>query len=116
MGHITSNNISVFPCGRRGSSVSNSARLTTEYNLVSIINRLVDRDSFIVTDVDFTEGFGATNTTLFSFNIGGYLFTTSIKDIFIATNILTEAGNLTATGSNATKVYAAIKVEKYNWE
>ena len=98
MGFISSDNILVFPCGRRHSDYDITARLTTEYNLVSIINKLVDRESFIVTDVDFTSGITAENeTTLFCFNIGGYLFTTTPKDIFDAVK-----------DSSATNIYAYI--------
>jgi hypothetical protein len=39
---INSENIEVFPCGGRDSQYDATAKLTTEYNLVSIINRLVD--------------------------------------------------------------------------
>jgi hypothetical protein len=89
-GFIDSESIKVFPCGRRSSVYDNDSRLTTEYNLVSIINRLVDRDSFIVTDVDFNVGINPSaandinKTKLFSFNIGGYLFTTSFSSIYEA--------------------------------
>ena len=87
MGFISSDNILVFPCGRRESKYDITARLTTEYNLVSIINRLVDKESFLVTDIAFSTGFTTTSTTLFSFNIGGYLFTTSIADVFNAAGV-----------------------------
>ena len=99
MGFIKSANIQVFPCGRRANNMNATARLTTEYNLVSIINRLVDKESFIVTDVDFSSNIAIDDTTLFSFNIGGYLFTASIKDVF------------TAAGTGSNFILARIKSE-----
>ena len=67
--NINSGNIKVFPCGGRDSKFDPLAKLPTEYNLVSIINRLVDQCSFVVSDVN------PNNTTgNFLFNIGGYLF------------------------------------------
>ena len=39
---VKSENIRIFPCGGRNATLDAAARLTTEYNLVSIINRLVD--------------------------------------------------------------------------
>jgi hypothetical protein len=100
MGFISSDNILVFPCGRRKSKYDITARLTTEYNLVSIINRLVDKESFLITDIALSAGFAISEKTLFSFNIGGYLFTTSIADVF-------NAAGVTVT-STSTDVYAYI--------
>ena len=69
---VKSENIRVFPCGGRNVTKDANARLTTEYNLVSIINRLVDQGSFVITP---TYSYSANNTNEFVFNIGGYLFT-----------------------------------------
>lgn len=71
MEFIKSENIRVFPCGGRNVNKDATARLTTEYNLVSIINRLVDQGSFVVTPSISISA----PTTDFTFNIGGYLFT-----------------------------------------
>lgn len=67
---INSGKIDVFPCGGRNSDYDATSKLTTEYNLVSIINRLVDQGSFVV-----SNSLPATGD--FLFNIGGYLFSTS---------------------------------------
>lgn len=69
---VKSENIRVFPCGGRNVTKDANARLTTEYNLVSIINRLVDQGSFVITP---TYSYSANNANEFVFNIGGYLFT-----------------------------------------
>ena len=82
-GFINSSNIKVFPCGGRNKIFDPLARLTTEYNLVSLINRLVDMDSFIVTthakDTDIKK---IPDSEFYQINVGGYLFTiTSINNI-----------------------------------
>jgi hypothetical protein len=100
MGFIASDKIAVFPCGRRNTTSDPYARLTTEYNLVSIINRLVDNDSFIVTNRTYSAGGLAADEEEFSFNIGGYLFITTPKDIIDA---------VVSTNSAATAIYAFIK-------
>ena len=74
MAYINSNNIEVFPCGGRFEKFDPLARFTTEYNLVSLINRLVDKNSFIVTNIEDHVNM-ADSQELFQFNIGGYLFT-----------------------------------------
>lgn len=80
MSFIKSNSIKVFPCGGRNSEFDVAAKLTTEYNLVSIINRLVDQKSFVVSDTvpSITPGSSpSTFTTDFVFNLNGYLFSTT---------------------------------------
>jgi hypothetical protein len=90
-GFVGSENIQVFPCGRRAAEFNLESRITTEYNLVSIINRLVDKKSFIVTDVDFNSSIATDDDdNLFSFNIGGYLFTTKLKAIFDSLSLKLE--------------------------
>jgi hypothetical protein len=74
MGYILSDKISVFPCGGRNATYDQFARLTTEYNLVSIINRLVDKKSFIVTSHNAFSGKEDAPSSSYMFNIGGYLF------------------------------------------
>lgn len=84
MGYVESHKIKVFPCGGRNRNYDPLARLTTEYNLVSMINRLVDRDSFIVTTHANNE-IDTNSLDYYQINIGGYLFTiNAIKDIFDA--------------------------------
>ena len=87
MGYINSASIKVFPCGGRNKDSDPLARLTTEYNLVSIINRLVDKDSFIVTTHENGTRISDTKyqNEYYQVNIGGYLFTiNAVKDIFDA--------------------------------
>ena len=48
-------------------------RLTTEYNLTSLINTLLDVDGFVITNN--IDGFDSTSQIDFQFNIKGYIFT-----------------------------------------
>ena len=74
---VASDNIRVYPCSNRNPESDYMARLTTEYNLVSIINRVVDMKSFCVSTF---QGYSLdTNPSIssvseFMFNINGYLF------------------------------------------
>lgn len=72
--YLDSNKIKVFPCGGRNINYDPLARLTTEQNLISIINRLVDMDSFIVTTHASNQEMDS-STEEYIFNIDGYLFT-----------------------------------------
>lgn len=92
---VSSKDISVFPCGNRCSDYDLQSRITTEYNLISIINKLVDKDSFCIDDT-FNKG----NATDFVFNIHGYLFSVPQNAIW------------SSVGSSATNIYATIGVRK----
>ena len=72
---VISNNIRVYPCSNRNPESDYMARLTTEYNLVSIINRLVDMKSFCVTTFQGESSTNLSSLSEFMFNINGYLFT-----------------------------------------
>ena len=77
---VASDNIRVYPCSNRNPESDYMARLTTEYNLVSIINRLVDMKSFCVSTFqgcylgDDTTKSLISSIDEFMFNINGYLF------------------------------------------
>lgn len=85
--YIKQNKIHAYPVTNKPSEPN--SRLNTEKNLIYIINRLVDKDSFVVTS-NFISGKGtilnyATNLTeKLMFNIHGYLFETTIGDIVTA--------------------------------
>lgn len=70
MSYISSKKIKVFPCSNRPDYIED--RWLTEYNLVNIINRLVDRDKFVV-----TTNWTSNDASEFMFNINGYLFKTT---------------------------------------
>ena len=77
---VASDNIRVYPCSNRNPESDYMARLTTEYNLVSIINRIVDMKSFCVSTFqgcylgDDTTKSLISSINEFMFNINGYLF------------------------------------------
>ena len=79
MGNILSNNIRVFPTTQR-ENVDPSAKFTTEYNLTSLLNKLLDRKAFVITpDIDFTCN--ANIIDCLEFNIMGYFFSIVNLDI-----------------------------------
>jgi len=65
MSNIASNNIKVFPAVRRTESPAESRQLS-EKNLVGLVNKLLDVDSFIIS-------YDAT-ADIMKFNIAGYYF------------------------------------------
>ena len=67
MAYINSSYIDVFPSTKRNSQ--RSARLLTEANLISIINQIVDKDAFVI-----TQEYTGSGTDSFEFNIHGYYF------------------------------------------
>lgn len=88
MGFINSGNIKVFPTTQR-SEKDSSARMMTEFNLTSIINRLVDKKCFVIsTDQIDSDGYFAIDSGRFEFNIFGYYFSvSSVEEILKAINI-----------------------------
>lgn len=112
--YLNSDNVKVFPCGGRSATYDPLARLTTEQNLISIINRLVDKSGFIVTPYDrdtkiknsafesekFTWGTIIEHNTPYIININGYLFTIDNIDLIfdsIPDNEIKGNGYLIAT-------------------
>lgn len=86
MANLRSNRISIFPTPNRGTDPQ--ARLITEFNLVNIVNRLVDKESFVISYI------AAQNKI--TFNIHGYWIEAD----------LTESGLLTGNA-----LYARIRVD-----
>lgn len=68
MSNINSNNIKVFPAVQRTNSPSESRQLS-EKNLVGLVNKLLDVDSFIIS----YDAAPAPKDTM-KFNIAGYYF------------------------------------------
>ena len=71
---LKSYQVSVFPASSRNDAYDRNARLTTEQNLVSIVNRLTGEKSFIISGltVDYSTGRAVLKSG--SANIAGYLF------------------------------------------
>ena len=70
---ISTSNINVYPCANRTGTDIN-AYMNTEYNIVSIVNRLVDQKSFVVSNA-------IESSSKFVFNINGYLFTVDSTEL-----------------------------------
>lgn len=64
MAFINKNNIHVFPVTNKPSE--KQSRLTTEYNITNIVNRLLDTKSFVITSGSVTD------ESALEFNIQGY--------------------------------------------
>lgn len=80
-------------------------KIITEYNICNIVNRLVDRDAFVISATPTESGLALT------FNIEGYIFSTS--DIWGEAEAWgkTEAGEQ-YTPIRSRKVYASLLTEK----
>lgn len=99
MGYLSTDKIKVFPSTRRGREQVD-ARLMTEAAMVGIINQLVNKKGFIITQDD---EYNLSNK--FKFNIAGYYF-----EVDTAQDIFDAAG---AASSN-TKLYAKITIDESN--
>lgn len=107
---VKSNNIGVFPTTGRPKK-DPWGRLTTEYNLTSLINTLLNVDGFVITDpggytsidgnnyiVSNDAGSNSITKGRFQFNIKGYIFTIFGVEALIA------------QFSNEDAVYANLKI------
>ena len=91
MAYLNSSDIEVFPATRRTFN-SSHARQVTEASLVGMINKLIDVDSFVVTKLSSNYS----GSDIFSFNIHGYYFTTTLGKL---------------TDLNYTDIYASIQID-----
>lgn len=79
--YIKSTNIKAYPTSKRNDAYDRNARLSSEQNLISVINRLTSKVSFVI------DGLTLDNQVISagSCNIHGYLFT--LTNTYDATNI-----------------------------
>ena len=89
MAYINSSNIEVFPSARRGGTNPES-RLFAESSVVSIVNKLIDTDGFVI----------STNLSEdpFEFNIQGYYFKVD------------SYTSIVSLGSGWTEVYGSVNL------
>ena len=81
--NLTSASVKIFPTTLRAKT-DPSSRMMTEYNLTSIVNRLTDRKSFVISSNDENYNF---DLGRFEFNINGYyIAVSSVVDILKAIN------------------------------
>ena len=95
-----SSNIFVFPTTKR-EQISRSSRLLTEKNIVDIVNKLVDVESFVI-----TRGYTYGSSSSIDFNIFGYYFNVSDFDEVI--DSVTDGENVTSNSS----IWANIIIDK----
>lgn len=100
---LKSYQISVFPASSRKDAYDRNARLTTEQNLVSIINRLTGEKSFIISGLNVEYVNGKAILKSGSANIAGYLFS-------INTDI--DISGISVAGTNDT-LYFRIDIKRY---
>lgn len=93
-GYVNSADIRVFPATRRDEEYQRQSRLFTEKNVVDIINRLVDKENYVVS-------VAAEANKPFEFVLHGYYFRVdAIEDIL---NIFVDSGY--------TNIYAWIELD-----
>lgn len=109
---LNSNNIGVFPTTGRPQH-DPLGRLTTEYNLTSILNNLLGVDAFVITDPGSTQDGEenpiynpstgeSQNEIEFKFNIKGYVFTIYDLKALIDNNF----------NNNSENIYANLKINR----
>lgn len=121
--YLNSEAIGVFPTTGRPQK-DPLGRLTTEYNLTSLINTLLDVDGFVITHN--IDGFDSNSKGAFQFNIKGYIFTihkiggflsssdiSNFKNIYASIQIKIDAGSsITSTGDeNLQRIQSIVGVD-----
>lgn len=91
MAFIDKNNIHIFPVTNKPSE--KQSRLTTEYNITNIVNRLLDTKSFVITSGAVTA------ESALEFNIQGY---------YVKVDMISDLG----TPTTASDCYAFIKIKE----
>lgn len=108
---IKSNNIRVFPTTQR-ENTDPSAKFTTEYNLTSLLNKLLDRKAFVITPDSALSVKTINNNQcieILEFNIMGYFF--NIIDLDL-TSIIQNSENPNLTSGY---INALIKVSRQDY-
>lgn len=104
---VKSSNIKVYPCSNRNPSYDINSRYPTEYNIVSVVNRLVDMKSFCVTTFDSLPE----DLDSFLFNVNGYLFDIDSSAIQgLADQLKGLADQLNGASMDGKQLYACICV------
>ena len=90
--YVASSNVNIFPSTRRVYPQDFSARLMTESSIARIINKLIDKEGFIISS--------ELNDTSFEFNIFGYYFQIKNFVSYLGTNF-----------SSSLNIYASIFID-----
>ena len=96
--YLSSDNVKVFPSARRSNQNDQFSRLMSESTIVSIVNKLIDTDGFVITDTYTANG-------QLEFNIHGYYF-----NIVKSTEIMTTYQG----ADDGTILYASIILSIYS--
>ena len=114
--YMLSDKIDVFPATRRTFQSSHS-RQVTEASIAGIVNRLIDKDGFVVTNLP--NNAEQQNNMMFEFNIHGYYFRASLGDLVSPFNndvygiITIDNGNVyefnELVGSDENNLYKGIR-------
>lgn len=105
MSYLDSRRVKLFPSAYRGNTETieydPEAKLTTEYNLTTIINRIVDKDSFVI-----SRKIEDDKKDILKCSIHGYYFSIDLTD-----ESSTNGTNPLAKFKNAIQIYATIKLQ-----
>lgn len=107
MAYLNSTQIKVFPAVNRSVKYSGDpySRHTSEETISSIVNKLIDTNGFVITQID--ENYDIAAQEHFAFNIYGYYFNVSKLDNII--NLWNEA-EWVAKGAGTYTIYAKINI------
>ena len=96
---IKSSQVKMFPCQSRDDYWDRQSKMANEQNLISIVNRVVGRESFIVSGLGIDNSGNTQHLMPGICNIGGYLF--NIHDYI----------QLDGARSTGDKLYLSIKIQ-----
>lgn len=102
--YLESNHIQVFPVTNKPSEPQ--SRLTTEYNITNLINRLIDTKSFVITS---NEDYKGTDNKALEFTLDGYYIKVEDKTELLTT-ILPEDFEDVGKDKNP-KLFAAANID-----
>lgn len=87
MVHQSSDKIRVFPSSNRTDTYDRNARLNTEHNIVSIVNRLTNSQSFVIDGLTVSANGNKVTIEKGSCNIYGYYFELdTVTDVVMGNN------------------------------
>lgn len=85
MSYVSSDSILVYPSASRGQQAEYiDARITTETVVANTINKLIDTDGFIITDLESWNAETGVHSSV-EFNLFGYFFTLRNPDALLET-------------------------------
>lgn len=92
--NLESSKISIFPTPNREATYQPQARLITEFNLINIVNRLVDKESFVI----------SYKNNEIIFNIYGYWIKADLTGLSITGDLYARIQVTASEGSDFTEL------------